>query len=877
MQHTRLVIAIAVCLGVAAAQGPQTTARSAVNGVSFETAPASVARGGILSVMGTGLAAAHSMPERTPLPVSLDDPAVEVLVNGVAAPLFFVSPTQINAQIPWETETGRAEVVVRRDGADSAQMPVNVVDASPDLFTHPGTVSLIAQAAIRVPDPVGEPASEAAPLALDSPDTSLNAEAQVLDPAAEIAPGQGITVFGTGLGETTPAAANGAVAPEGGADLVASQRAYLGGIPVTGVAAKLSSRLVGVYELTFDVPQLAQSGDLLRWYSGNAGGAGLLGAPGPVAARFMAVPEGAAEIGRVDLSDLNPYVVAATPPLDDIDFCYQGAQLLDFRRETTTSFSNCILPSFPLAANENQYRPFEISNHTPVIAALEAADGFQEPGLTNRMLVIDTAADTVTQVALPSGVDRLQPGFGANPNLRLLQGGTANSQISVDAEGAVVDQFDIAAPLPSPLVEGMSRAVAQPQGTNFPNGYRMRFLGPDEGQDTSGAHAVLFNREAAVVASVPFPDGWLPIQPPRNVNAQGNPVGNAFGPVTGGFGSDTVSYLVARSTSGAQDALVSFRPALPPPAEDPEAPLPAAIDVEVKVMPIPEGSFVANCHPQVRWQRIGLTRSLAIAGSDQELGEFANPREGRLCVADRLLLLDTRTDEIQVVQSPVPLEVGQKGSLRAYLYFGDGGREVPLQASERIHVFDAAQGEFREIALPEDVGVTLQVQAQALPEQARAVVLATGGPTRTNARGIVLPPFPGNRGLLVVDLAQATATHLPLPEGFLRVLNLPGQHPLNQQGRRTFGVFPMLGRAFARATRPGQGGSAILTWDLETAEVTEIPLPEGAHWVLQTTGGGNQVAQAGPLWDYKPRSSTIAFGVFSRDRQLISVGILGPR
>ena len=874
MQFIRLLFAIALSLGMAAAQGPQTTPRGAVNGVSFGSAPANVARGGILAVLGSGLAAAHSMPEGTPLPVALEDPVVEVLVNGVAAPLFFVSPTQINLQIPWETEAGRAEVVVRRDGADSAAMPVNVVDASPNLFTHAGTSSLIAQAAIRVPDPVGGPASETAPLALDRPDTSANVDAQVLDPAAEITPGQGVTVFGAGLGETTPAAVTGAVAPEGGAELVASQRAYLGGIPVTGVSAKHSSQLVGVYELTFDVPQLTEAGEILRWYSGNAGGAGLLGAPGPVEARFMAVPEGSGEIGRIDLSDLNPYYIAATGPQDELDFCYKGAHLLDFRREKVTSISNCILPSFPLAANEVEYRPFEVSNHTPVIVAIEASDGFQEPGLTNRMLVIDTAADTVTQVVLPTGVDRLRSGFGPNPNMMLLQGGTASSQIQVDTAGTVIDQFDIAAPLPNPLVEGMSRAVAQPGGTNFTGGYRMRFLGPDGGQDNSGTHAVLFNREAAVVASVPFPAGWAPVQPPRNINPQGNQVGNAYSPVTGGFGGDTVSYLVARSTAGTEDAVVSFRASLP---EDPEAPLPAAIEVEAKVMPFPQGSFVANCHPQVRWQRIGLTESIAIAGSGQALSEFANPRENQLCVADRLLLLDTQTDQVKVVQSPAPLEVGQRGAVQSYLYFADGGREVPLEAPAKIQVFDPVQETFREIVLPEDVGVTLNLQPQPIPQQARLVVLATGGPTRTNARGFELPPLPGNRGLLVVDLAEAKATHLPLPEGFQRVLVLPGNSPLNQQGRRTFGVFPLLGRPFARATRPGPNGSAILTWDIESAEVTEIALPEGAHWVLQTTGGGNQVVQAGPLWDYKPQSNTIAFGVFDRDRNLISIGVVGPQ
>lgn len=59
--------------------------------------PNAVAQWGIRAVVGSELAAAHTEPEETPLLVSLEDPAVEVLVNDVAAPGFFVSPEQINA------------------------------------------------------------------------------------------------------------------------------------------------------------------------------------------------------------------------------------------------------------------------------------------------------------------------------------------------------------------------------------------------------------------------------------------------------------------------------------------------------------------------------------------------------------------------------------------------------------------------------------------------------------------------------------------------------------------------------------------------------------------------------------------------------------
>jgi hypothetical protein len=92
----------AALAGVATAPTPVVEARGVVNGVTFELAPSTAAAS-------------------VPLPTSLGSPAVEVLVNGRPAPLYFVSPGQINAQAPWETEPGSAQVVVRRSGRRAAR------------------------------------------------------------------------------------------------------------------------------------------------------------------------------------------------------------------------------------------------------------------------------------------------------------------------------------------------------------------------------------------------------------------------------------------------------------------------------------------------------------------------------------------------------------------------------------------------------------------------------------------------------------------------------------------------------------------------------------------------------------------------------------
>ena len=91
---------------------------------------------------------------------------VGVAVNGRPAPIFFVSPTQINFQIPAETETGTALVAVRNHDGYEARAEVHVARAAPGVFTESGdgrgaAVALDALNLLRGPfdpsDAAGEP------------------------------------------------------------------------------------------------------------------------------------------------------------------------------------------------------------------------------------------------------------------------------------------------------------------------------------------------------------------------------------------------------------------------------------------------------------------------------------------------------------------------------------------------------------------------------------------------------------------------------------------------------------------------------------------------------------------------------------------------
>ena len=448
----------------------------------------------------------------------------------------------------------------------------------------------------------------------------------------------------------------------------------------------------------------------------------------------------------------------------------------------------------------------------------------------------------------------------------------------VDFSGTVVGESEGWASLPDVLEVGeLSRVVAQ-SAASFAGGYRVRFLAPEAAEEIGQSEAILYNRTAEVAARLAFPEGWVPIQPPRRTNAQGEPTGSSsLAPVTTGFADDTTAYVIVRKTDGSQDGVAAFRVELPAETEQSSS---EPVSMTVSVTEFPSGSFAASCHTAVRWQRIPLTRTIAVAGAAEALTEYADPREDELCTSDRLVLFDTRTAEIRMVAVPssgavsATLDIVAKGAVSSYLYFADGARETAFKASEKIHVFDGVTEEFSEITLPENAGLPFNNQfTQHLPASGRIVALATGGNPRTTQRG-TSPPYPGNQGLLVIDLPAGTATHLALPDGVQRAI--PGTNRLVQDGRRMFGLIPLVDRAFGVFRRRNNpGGSAVVTWDMASLQATEIALPENGYAVVQPFAGSGR-SPTDFVWDYSGKTASFAFGVYDQEGSLISIGVVGP-
>jgi uncharacterized protein (TIGR03437 family) len=101
-------------------------AQGILNAASF--APISLAPGALATVRGTKLAAAAVQASGPQYPAALG--GISVLISGVACPLLYVSPTQINFLVPDDLPPGRHLLTIGDAASD-----VIIANISPGLFT----------------------------------------------------------------------------------------------------------------------------------------------------------------------------------------------------------------------------------------------------------------------------------------------------------------------------------------------------------------------------------------------------------------------------------------------------------------------------------------------------------------------------------------------------------------------------------------------------------------------------------------------------------------------------------------------------------------------------------------------------------------------
>ena len=91
----------------------------------------------LVSVYGTALGNAVQPAGTIPLPQYLQ--GFEAEVNGVTAPLYYVSPGQVNLQIPYETPLGSQTLTVGNP-YKNVNYNMRIVSAAPGIFVSNGFV-----------------------------------------------------------------------------------------------------------------------------------------------------------------------------------------------------------------------------------------------------------------------------------------------------------------------------------------------------------------------------------------------------------------------------------------------------------------------------------------------------------------------------------------------------------------------------------------------------------------------------------------------------------------------------------------------------------------------------------------------------------------
>lgn len=219
------------------AAAPILPAGSIVNGANFRapTAPGgAVAPGTIVSIFGSNLAINTAVAPFVPLPTTLLN--TTVTFNSIAAPLFFVSPGQINAQVPFNVAPGAVNVQVTSAGQTTAAQQVQVAAVSPGVFTTNQAGS--------------------------GDGDILHAQTfQLVTPGNPAVPGEFVLVFGTGFGATNPAVASGMPAPsDPPASTQMTPTVSVNGIPATFNFSGLAPNFVGLYQLNIQVPANTPAG-----------------------------------------------------------------------------------------------------------------------------------------------------------------------------------------------------------------------------------------------------------------------------------------------------------------------------------------------------------------------------------------------------------------------------------------------------------------------------------------------------------------------------------------------------------------------------------------------------------------------------------------
>lgn len=243
------LVLVPFAVGVTFAQVPTITPGGTVNAAS-NAAGQPVAAGSLVSIYGSNFAAGLALASSVPLSTTLG--STSVTINGIPAPLDFVSPGQINAQVPFNVlpagQNGAVSVVVTNNGVPSPADPVVINQTGPGVFGAGTSSGTYAIAYFGV-------ATDPRFLSYAWPPNTINGLTTYL-----AKPGDVLTVYATGLGAVNPTEPNGSApvydTPIQTKNTVAATTVLIGNVNAQVLFSGLNPYFPGVYQLNIEVPQV---------------------------------------------------------------------------------------------------------------------------------------------------------------------------------------------------------------------------------------------------------------------------------------------------------------------------------------------------------------------------------------------------------------------------------------------------------------------------------------------------------------------------------------------------------------------------------------------------------------------------------------------
>ena len=209
---------------------------------------ASVAPGSLITITGRDLSPISLAGSALPLPTALGESCLTI--NGLPVPVLYVSPTQINAQLPFQVD-GNVTMVLRTPGGVSDNYNLTMLPAAPSIFRN-----ALAGADSSVPAVVR---------------AANNGLVTVSNPVHK---DDTLTIYLSGMGNTSPAIPAGTPGPSDPLpSVLIAPIVTLGGVQLPVSFAGLTPGEIGVYQINVTVNRRINSGlqvPLVITQSGNS-------------------------------------------------------------------------------------------------------------------------------------------------------------------------------------------------------------------------------------------------------------------------------------------------------------------------------------------------------------------------------------------------------------------------------------------------------------------------------------------------------------------------------------------------------------------------------------------------------------------------------